>query len=64
MLKIEEDGGDSLPFEHKEEILTVRKSEDLLISIIIVIVLYCIEGVVIAAQYTAPFSRSIVLPRI
>ena len=27
-------------------------------------VLYCIEGVVIAAQCTATFSRSIVLPRI
>jgi hypothetical protein len=29
-----------------------------------VFVLYCIEGVVIAAQCTATFSRSIVLPRI
>ena len=28
------------------------------------IVLYCIEGVVIAAQCTATFSRSIVLPQI
>ena len=28
------------------------------------IVLYCIEGVVIAAQFTATFSISIVLPRI
>ena len=28
------------------------------------IVLYCIEGVVIAARCTATFSRSIVLPRI
>jgi hypothetical protein len=28
------------------------------------IVLYCIEGVVIAAQSTATFSRSITLPRI
>ena len=28
------------------------------------IVLYCIEGMVIAAQCTAKFSRSIVLPRI
>ena len=28
------------------------------------IVLYCIDGVVIAAQCTATFQRSIVLPRI
>ena len=28
------------------------------------IVLYCIDGMVIAAQCTATFSRSIVIPRI
>ena len=51
-----------LNFSHRHLFFNV----DILSILILLyyIVLYCIEGVVIAAQCTATFSRSIVLPRI
>ena len=49
--------------------LAIRLSDDYVkpggpLVIFKIIVLYCIAGVVIAAQYAETFLRSVVLPRI